>query len=76
MTAVNVVAALKGTQYEKVSEKLAEEFSKAGITTKEEVHNAPLKLKVTHGVDLYKVMQLIMDYEPPLPKSGSKIRSK
>lgn len=69
---VDVVAALKGTEYEEVSSKLAKEFEKVDIVTKEQVHNAPLKLKVTYGVDLYKVMDFIMVHIDQVPKKRTK----
>lgn len=69
---IDVQAALKDTKYEEVSSKLAEEFEKVGIITKEQVHNAPLKLKVTYGVDVYKVMDFIMVYVDPVPKKRTK----
>lgn len=69
---VDVVAALKGTEYEEVSSKLAAQFEKAGIVSKEQVHNAPLKLRKTYGVDLYRVMDFIMVYVEPLPKKRIK----
>lgn len=62
-TPIDVVAALKGSPYEDVAERLAKEFRKARISIKGLVHNAPLRLKVTFGVDVYEVMKLIMNYE-------------
>lgn len=75
-TPIDVVAALRESPYEEHAEKLAKEFKKAGIEIKGMVQNAPLKLKVTFGVDVYEVMRLIMDYEAkPVPspkKKGAK----
>lgn len=62
-TPIDVVAALRESPYEKYAEKLAKEFKRARIEIKGMVQNAPLKLKVTFGVDVYEVMRLIMDYE-------------
>jgi len=64
-TPIDVIAALKGSPYEDMAEKLAEEFEKARITTKDMVHNAPLRLRVTYGVDIYEVMRLVLAYEGP-----------
>lgn len=64
-TPIDVVAALKGSPYEDVAEKLDEEFARVRISIKSMVQNAPLKLKKTFGVDIYEVMQLILDYEEP-----------
>lgn len=71
-TPIDVVAALRGSPYQKYAEGLAKEFKKARIEIKGMVQNAPLKLKVTFGVDMYEVMRLIVDYEAkstPSPKT-------
>lgn len=71
-TPIDVVGALRGSPYEEHAENLAKEFKKARIKIKGMVQNAPLKLDVTFGVDVYEVMRLIMDYEPkpaPSPKT-------
>ncbi len=64
-TPIDVVAALKDSPYEDVAEKLAEEFARVRISIKGMVQNAPLRLKKTFGVDIYEVMQLILDYKEP-----------
>lgn len=69
---IDVVAALQGSPYEKLADKLSDEFKKAGIKIKGMVHNAPLKLKTTFGVDVYEVMRLIMDYEAKPKTKGAK----
>lgn len=69
-TPIDVEAALKGSPYEGVAEKLDEEFAAARIKIKGMIQNAPLRLKKTFGVDIYKVMQLILDYDgEPQPAS-------
>ncbi len=70
-TPIDVVAALVDSSYEDVSKDLAQEFIKARITVKGTVHNAPLKVKRTFGVDIYEVMRLILDYEGP-PQAAPK----
>jgi len=70
-TPIDVAGALKGTSYEEVAEKLVKEFHKARIEVKGMVHNSPLRLKTTFGVDVYEVMRLILAYEGP-PKTPSK----
>lgn len=69
-TPIDVVAALTESDYEDVSKDLAIEFEKARIEIKGMVQNAPLRLKKTFGVDIYKVMELILVHEgPPAPIS-------
>jgi hypothetical protein len=69
-TPIDVVAALRESPYEEVAELLAGEFAAARITIKGMVQNAPLKLRKTFGVDVYKVMELILAHEgPPAPLS-------
>lgn len=70
-TPIDVVAALAGSSYKDVSEDLAKEFANAQITVKGTVHNAPLKVKKTFGVDIYEVMRLIIAYEGP-PQAAPK----
>ena len=69
---INIVAALKGSPYEEVAARLAEEFEKVGITEVLQVSNAPLKLKVTFGVDVYAVMKLITDHADSVPQPKPK----
>lgn len=73
-TPIDVVAALVGSPYEDLSESLAEEFARVRISIKGMVQNAPLRLKKTFGVDIYKVMELILAYEEsqPVPKKTKK----
>lgn len=66
-TPIDVVASLVDSPYEDVSKDLAKEFTNARISIKGMVHNAPLKIKKTFGVDIYEVMKLIMSYEGPQP---------
>jgi hypothetical protein len=69
-TPIDVVAALAGSDYEDVSKDLAIEFEKARIEIKGMVQNAPLRLKKTFGVDVYKVIELILAHEgAPAPIS-------
>lgn len=51
-------SALQGTQFEKHADLLALEMARAGMTP-ETIHNAPLKVKVTGGADIYKVMGVL-----------------
>ncbi len=64
---LHVREALKGSPYEKVADKMAEEFDKANITKKDQVHNAPLKIRITYGADIYEVMRLILAYKGSQP---------
>ncbi len=69
-TPIDVEAALRGSSYEEVAELLAAEFAAARINIKGMIQSAPLRLKRTYGVDIYKVMQLILDYDgEPQPAS-------
>lgn len=55
-----VRAALKGTEFEPVAEKLAGEFDKTNLT-KMTLHNAPLKIRVTHGANIYEVVAILQE---------------
>lgn len=66
---LNIRAALKSMGKEEVANQLAQEFERRGVTTIENLHNAPLKIKVTYGVDIYKLMDLLRkDSEGKLTK--------
>jgi hypothetical protein len=53
-----VRSALTGTKFEALAGKLAEEFGKTNLT-KATLHNAPLKLRVTHGANIYEVVAIL-----------------
>lgn len=55
-----VRAALAGTKFEAAAGKLAEEFDKTNLT-KATLHNAPLKIRVTHGADIYQVVAILQE---------------
>lgn len=56
---LDLVTALKATKYAPVAEKLQKEFNAAGITSIGSLHNAPLKVRTTHGADIYEVMRIL-----------------
>lgn len=56
---LNIKAALKSLGKEDVADKLAQEFQRRGITTIENLHNAPVKIKTTYGVNIYELMDLL-----------------
>lgn len=49
---------LQGTKFERLADALAEEFGKTNLT-KDRLHNAPLKIRVTHGADIYQVIAVL-----------------
>lgn len=57
MTKLNVKERLTGTKYASKADKLAAEFSKAGIDTVEKLHNAPVLVRTTHGADIYELIE-------------------
>ena len=84
---LDVVGALRGTQYENIAEKLKAEFDIVGIVSKAQLHNAPLKVRITHGADIYEVVRILDDRVvedvaeaeknvviaiPPAPRKGRK----
>lgn len=56
---LDVVGQLRGTRYEDVAENLQKTLFAAGITSKDKLHNAPLKVKTTHGADIYEVIEIL-----------------
>ena len=54
-----LTAALQDTIYEDAVDVLAAEFERVGITTLDQVHNAPVLVKVTGGADIYEVIKLL-----------------
>lgn len=56
---LEIIAALSGTKYEHLAEKLQREFFAVGITSRDRLHNAPLKVKTTHGADIYEVIEIL-----------------
>lgn len=56
---LEIVAALSGTKYAPIAEKLQREFYAVGITSRDKLHNAPLKVKTTHGADIYEVIEIL-----------------
>lgn len=63
-TPLDVVAALKGTEHAEYAQALAAEFKAANIRFVEDVHNAPLRVKATHGADIYAVIGVLAKYRP------------
>lgn len=61
---LDLVTALRDTKYAPVAEELQKEFNAAGITSRDNLHNAPLKVKTTYGADIYEVMKILDDRAP------------
>ncbi len=66
---LDIRAALKSLGKEEVADQLAQEFKRRGVTSIENLHNAPLKIRTTYGVNIYKLMDLLRkDSEGKLTK--------
>ena len=68
---IDLVKALKGSSQEDFAKPLAAEFKAARITHVEHIKNAPLRLKATHGADIYKVIDLVTAYYAAAQKEES-----
>lgn len=71
---IDMVAALKGSDFEDKAELLAEELKKARINYPDQITNAPLKLKVTYGVDIQAVVELVQAHYEKLPEPAPKAK--
>lgn len=59
---IDLAKALKGSDQEEFTMLLTVEFKVSNITTLEQVTNAPLRVKATHGADIYRVIKLVTNY--------------
>lgn len=59
---IDMVSALKGSEYEAKAELLAKELQKVSINYPDQITNAPIKLRVTYGVDIQAVVELVQAY--------------
>ncbi len=75
---IDMVAALKGSPYEDKAELLAEGLKKVNINYPDQITNAPVRLKVTHGVDIQAVVELVQAHyeKPPEPAPKAKKAAK
>lgn len=71
---IDLVKALKDSDQAEFAEHLAEQFKIARITHLEHVHNAPIKVKITYGADIYKVMEIITQYYERPKKAAVQIK--
>lgn len=71
---IDMVAALKGSPYEDKAELLADGLKKVNINYPDQITNAPIKLRVTYGVDIQAVVELVQAYyeKPPEPAPKAK----
>lgn len=71
---IDLVKALKDSDQAQFADKLATGFEQAGITHLEHVKNTPLKVKITHGADIYAVMQIITKYYEKPQKAATQVK--
>lgn len=73
---IRLVEVLKGSDYEDVAERLAEQLDKVGIYHPDQITNAPIRLKVTYGVDVQVVVELVQAYYEKTPEPTPKAKVK
>ncbi len=75
---IDMVSVLKGSPYEDKAELLAEGLKKVNINYPDQITNAPIRLKVTYGVDIQAVVELVQAYyeKPPEPAPKAKKAAK
>lgn len=71
---IDLTKALKDSDQAQFADKLATEFESARITHLEHVKNVPLKVKITHGADIYKVMKIITEYYEKPQKAATQVK--
>ncbi len=71
---IDMIAALKGSPYEDKAELLAEGLKKVNINYPDQITNAPIKLKVTYGVDIQAVVELVQGYYEKLLEPAPKAK--